>query len=1510
MTTDTTKRFFARHDWAAFWTGTVVSFLVYFFTCAPSVTLEDCGELAVAGDYMGVPHPPGYPSWTVCAWVFARLLSWVTFRGQPNPAWAIAVMSAFWGALATGLAAMLVSRSAADLLAWRRREDAADDPEADRFVPAAAGTAGVASALVFAFSPVMWSQSTIVEVYSFNAFFLMLVLLLAYRWLARPSSRLLVLTAFLFGLGLTNYQVLLLALVPLVLVILLRDVGLFRDFALLGASAGALVLLMSLGAKAPQPGFEKHVPLSPTGLSSVSSSPLLACNPGEELPVGGVPNAFQGEWIKVRTPYGIPSGGVDSKTGRTWGEVELDAKGDPRVFRTKEGLPYLLPRYKFTYYPAATDAAALISALRADVRGEETARRRDAGDRTPLDEAALDEAVRVRVAAGKLDSADSIRARFSTPENPRYARALRDTRLVAHAAVFFALLFAGAAAFLGRRARRGAGEPLPVAALAVLAGAGVALAVVCFVLLPAPPPTPAEMVPADMPRFDWTGGTLPPALLFPAAVAAVWILAAFAPGGLWFATAATGLLVPLAVFVHKGALLGLTHPLNPCFAVWCAAGAALVALAWLLLENGRVVALSVLAGALGVAGYLLMPLLGDSCPPMNWGYPRTWEGFKHALTRGQYEAITPSSMFTAKFIHNIGFYFQDVRAQFTMVLAPFALVPFAAWKLRAGRRPAVDLLAPAAVLAAAIAGLAVLDRLLPSVSFQVWKFPPDKVLFGALGLLALVGLHAVFAREFVSLAATAADRGESPSRRLVAGLSWFGLVAVGAVLALGFVNALAEFAVDRWIVPDPAMHPDDFPDPTSPAYAAAERAFGRFSVALTALLYAVWAAAVTALEWHYWRHRAPEPGAEEAAPAPAEPPAVDPAQSPLSARWLAATVVCFLMLSLVLIALANPRGDVQDNFIQKVKFISSHGLYSLWIGWGLALALWWGRRFVRRAAPGDARPLVACAFAAALATPLLPINENYRNFGLVDKTSGADQNGHDFGWQFGNYQLRGAPAISEELSEDEEPLPDPTYPRPMTENAVFFGGTDPGRFVPTYMIYSARVRPDVYLITQNALADSTYLDTMRGISREGEGVQGVYSDQIWMPTIDDNRRAFSRYTDDVQAGRRPDIGGITRTPDGRVSVNGALAVMQINGIIAEDIFLKNRDRHDFYVEESYPMDWMYRYLVPNGLIMKVEHDEFWKQGGHPVPFGSQVANADMDFWDWYSRRLVDDPKFGRDIPARKAFNKLRSALAGAYAHRGDRLRAERAYNQALSLYVYSPETVRGIVLNVDLPSNRTDGTVELIDQLLALDPNNVGVASMRREIVRYVDAMRTLREALPVFHGRAPVSQETRLDVVRAALVLGNLNAAAQAIVGPDGQPALDGPGLFEAGVLFADAGQGELAATTFARVPDSVLASDAVSPENLLKAYESQLAAQNWTAAARTLAAYLPRRRDDWEKWIEFALLSQRGERPAAAAQAVRNALSAGGDAAREAIRSYPTLAPLLPGAARVPGAFPPAAR
>ena len=111
-----TGAFFRRTDWTAFWIVLLVAFGVYFYTLAPTLTLEDSGELAVASDYLGVPHPPGYPIWTLLTWFFQWIFHWVKYNGHPNPAWSVGLASAASGAGACALLALLISRSGADLL--------------------------------------------------------------------------------------------------------------------------------------------------------------------------------------------------------------------------------------------------------------------------------------------------------------------------------------------------------------------------------------------------------------------------------------------------------------------------------------------------------------------------------------------------------------------------------------------------------------------------------------------------------------------------------------------------------------------------------------------------------------------------------------------------------------------------------------------------------------------------------------------------------------------------------------------------------------------------------------------------------------------------------------------------------------------------------------------------------------------------------------------------------------------------------------------------------------------------------------------------------------------------------------------------------------------------------------------------------------------------------------------------------------------------------------------------
>ena len=68
--------------------------------------------------------------------------------------------------------------------------------------------------------------------------------------------------------------------------------------------------------------------------------------------------------------------------------------------------------------------------------------------------------------------------------------------------------------------------------------------------------------------------------------------------------------------------------------------------------------------------------------------------------------------------------------------------------------------------------------------------------------------------------------------------------------------------------------------------------------------------------------------------------------------------------------------------------------------------------------------------------------------------------------------------------------------------------------------------------------------------------------------------------------------------------------MSINGLITKVIFDHNPDR-EFYVEESFPLDWMYPYLEPHGLIMKLNRQPL-------AQLPAETLARDREYW----RKLV------------------------------------------------------------------------------------------------------------------------------------------------------------------------------------------------------------------------------------------------------------------------------------------------
>ncbi|NLF21538.1 MAG: DUF2723 domain-containing protein [Lentisphaerae bacterium] len=1426
VTTGRARRFFRAIDWCAFWTATLVSFAVYFLTLGPSVTLEDSGELAVAGDYLGVPHPPGYPIWTMLAWLFARAFSFVTFRGQPTPAWSIALSSACFGALAAGCTAMLITRSASDML---RDTRTTLHKIHGRLEDTLCWAGGVAGSLVFAFSPVMWSQATIVEVYALGAFFLMLVMLLTYRWMRQPSEKLLWLTAFVFGLGLTNYQVLLLAALPLVVVIFLRNIALFRDFILACIPFLLTALVLKLGAMNPEPGFGKHPPL----LGEMLLPHAGLCLAGGVLFVLTLAAACF--WPRLQPRFASP------------------------VTYRRAGLAGLGGAF-------ATACLLLVFAQAFGVKATVS---------SPLSAPLVKPSIYLAMAVLALAATGfaALGARFN---NGRWDDPLKWGPVVA----------AGLAA---------------VVVLGIAGSIGVA---------PSPPPQEGH----DL--FRWA----PYLGLVVAALALLVALSLTTPNGIFFAMPVVVILAALFGLLRQGALLGLTHPTTWWFWTPVALNFVFLGLAWLGLPNGRNVVMTVLGAELGVSFYIYMPIVSDlRNPPMNWGYPRTWEGFKHAITRGQYEKITPTDLFAPRFLQQLGGYFTDLRVQFTLLLAPLGFLPFTAWQ--PARRPQPG---PAArrLLTAAVAALAAACLLW---SINHWQAGLDaiprglaSVLKGLAGLLllaavalALAGnvrpLHLsivlfVLTAGFVLLGNIRAIERVFDAARidklLLAGILLSGglgglllllnqfervlqrtvqstdrseRLTVGLTLAGGSVVALAFLfkALQATLLFQQARLSGMTAAQIIERWSLLTRSIPAGISFLAALLAILLMAGAVLLHRHLRRREQ-----------------VDYALDEVSQQWLIATVAAFLVMSVLLIVLANPKGDLQDTFIQKVKFISSHGLYALWIGYGLIFVLAavdmllaeWGRRRTEAppAAGGAVQPRRAArlvqtgAVVLTLALPLIPIHQNYTNERLVFELGGAEQNGHDYGWQFGNYQLRGAEAILEELDADEEPLPNPTYPPAMGPNAVFFGGTDPGRFVPTYMIYSAHVREDVFLITQNALADNTYMSVMRDL----------YGNQIWIPTPDESASAFQIYVEEVQSGKRPKNAELV-IENGRVQVSGALGVMEINGILCEMIFNYNKARHPFYIEESYVIPWMYPFLTPHGLIMKINSEH--------TPLTPDVVRNDLDFWDWYVRRHTRQARYLRDVVARKSFSKLRSAIAGLYSARGMLREAEQAYQEARMLYFVSPEANFRLIQDVLLRQQRYDEALDIIDLFIQHDPNNDRGPGFRQFVVDIRDKQSRIAELLARTVPGQPPDIAVAMELAGLYRDMGNTDAAARLLLPCLNDSRLTVREAYELGIMLdalkSHAGAVRAMDIVMDNIPDNAPADLFL---NLARVYAN---AQEAKRMIKPLTRYLGQRPDDWQAWTDLATLHLMEQDLPQARQALRQAIERGREQALSVIESNPQL-------------------
>lgn len=265
--------------------------------------------------------------------------------------------------------------------------------------------------------------------------------------------------------------------------------------------------------------------------------------------------------------------------------------------------------------------------------------------------------------------------------------------------------------------------------------------------------------------------------------------------------------------------------------------------------------------------------------------------------------------------------------------------------------------------------------------------------------------------------------------------------------------------------------------------------------------------------------------------------------------------------------------------------------------------------------------------------------------------------------------------------------------------SIYFGGTDPGRFIITLMQKSQIKGEPFFTMTQNALADGVYLYYLRS----------MYGDSLYIPTSSDSEKCFQDYVTGARVrmeSHRLKPGEHIEIDQGRVIVSGQTAVMEINALLAKVIFDHNTNR-EFFIEQSWPLDWMYPHLEPHGFIFKinrqplpeltaaiVERDDAYWQKFLPGMIGDwlhddtsvqQVIAFDQKvFLQHDLDGFTGDPGFVQNDYTSRMFAKLRDSAAGLYAWRVEHAAtdverqrmtgaADHAYRQALALCPSLPE---------------------------------------------------------------------------------------------------------------------------------------------------------------------------------------------------------------------------------------------
>jgi transmembrane protein TMEM260 (protein O-mannosyltransferase) len=232
-TTHTTELDY-RPSYLAAGIATALVLVLYLLTLAPSTAMWDTSEYIAAAYIMGLPHPPGNPFFVLLGRFFTLLPIAPSIGARVN------ILAAICSAVSAGAWFLITERV---LVSWL-------DHRWQRIV------GGSIAALIGATAFTVWSQSVVNEkVYTVALAGVAIIAWLTVRWCDEPdgpkADRLLVLIAYLLGLGYANHMAGFLAAPAVGLAVLIRRPRTVLRYRLIAAALAAVLLGMTPFATQP-----------------------------------------------------------------------------------------------------------------------------------------------------------------------------------------------------------------------------------------------------------------------------------------------------------------------------------------------------------------------------------------------------------------------------------------------------------------------------------------------------------------------------------------------------------------------------------------------------------------------------------------------------------------------------------------------------------------------------------------------------------------------------------------------------------------------------------------------------------------------------------------------------------------------------------------------------------------------------------------------------------------------------------------------------------------------------------------------------------------------------------------------------------------------------------------------------------------------------------------------------------------------------------------------------------